>query len=105
MLNLDEAVREAIRWEIDKPREEWLFGYPAELALLAGQVPKIVLSFSIVMFNCIVFDGGADEELEDFTFIKKGDNPTFALHTLYPFAFILITGCITDRDKYRERGI
>lgn len=38
MLNLDEAVREAALWELDKPREEWLFGYPAELALLAGQV-------------------------------------------------------------------
>lgn len=38
ILNLDEAVREAALWELDKPREEWLFGYPAELALLAGQV-------------------------------------------------------------------
>ena len=38
MLSLDEAVREAALWELDKPREEWLFGYPAELALLAGQV-------------------------------------------------------------------
>lgn len=38
MLSLDEAVREAALWEVDKPREEWLFGYPAELALLAGQV-------------------------------------------------------------------
>eukprot|EP00904_Undaria_pinnatifida_P003150 jgi/Undpi1/12836/HiC_scaffold_7.g02503.m1 len=38
MLNLDEAVREAALWELDKPREEWLFGYPAELALLAGQI-------------------------------------------------------------------
>lgn len=37
-LNLDDAVREAALWEVDKPREEWLFGYPAELALLAGQV-------------------------------------------------------------------
>ena len=38
MLSLDAAVREAALWELDKPREEWLFGYPAELALLAGQV-------------------------------------------------------------------
>lgn len=38
VLDLDEAVREASLWEVDKPREEWLFGYPAELALLAGQV-------------------------------------------------------------------
>ncbi|CAM9099296.1 unnamed protein product [Ectocarpus fasciculatus] len=38
MLSLDEAVREAALWEVDKPREEWLFGYPAELALLAGQI-------------------------------------------------------------------
>lgn len=38
MLGLDDAVREAALWEVDKPREEWLFGYPAELALLAGQV-------------------------------------------------------------------
>lgn len=38
MVGLDEAVREAALWEVDKPREEWLFGYPAELALLAGQV-------------------------------------------------------------------
>lgn len=38
MLGLDEAVREAALWEVDKPREEWLFGFPAELALLAGQV-------------------------------------------------------------------
>lgn len=41
MLNLDEAVREAALWEVDKPREEWLFGYPAELALLAGQVGRM----------------------------------------------------------------
>lgn len=38
MLGLDEAVRDAALWEVDKPREEWLFGFPAELALLAGQV-------------------------------------------------------------------
>eukprot|EP00752_Nemacystus_decipiens_P011484 g10196.t1 len=38
MLRLDEAVREAALWEVDKPREEWLFGFPAELALLAGQI-------------------------------------------------------------------
>ena len=38
VLSLDEAVREAALWEVDKPREEWLFGFPAELALLAGQV-------------------------------------------------------------------
>lgn len=38
MLGLDGAVREAALWEVDKPREEWLFGFPAELALLAGQV-------------------------------------------------------------------
>lgn len=38
LLNLDEALREAALWEVDKPREEWLFGFPAELALLAGQV-------------------------------------------------------------------
>ncbi|CAM9358663.1 unnamed protein product [Ascophyllum nodosum] len=37
-LILDEALREATLWEIDKPREEWLFGYPAELALLASQI-------------------------------------------------------------------
>lgn len=41
MLGLDEAVREAALWEVDKPREEWLFGYPAELALLAGQVTDV----------------------------------------------------------------
>lgn len=38
ILNLDDALREAALWEVDKPREEWLFGFPAELALLAGQV-------------------------------------------------------------------
>lgn len=54
-LNLDEAVREAALWDVDKPREEWLFGYPAELALLAGQVctanilriPNMCLPFGI----------------------------------------------------------
>lgn len=40
ILTLKDAVREATLWEEDKPREEWLFGYPAELALLAGQVCK-----------------------------------------------------------------
>lgn len=38
ILVLDDAVRKAAHWEMDKPREDWLFGYPAELALLAGQV-------------------------------------------------------------------
>lgn len=38
VLILKEAVHEAALWEEDKPREEWLFGYPAELALLASQV-------------------------------------------------------------------
>ncbi|CAM9120279.1 unnamed protein product [Sphacelaria rigidula] len=38
ILNLDDALREAALWEVDKPREEWLFGFPAELALLAGQI-------------------------------------------------------------------
>lgn len=46
ILTLDEAVREAALWELDKPREEWLFGYPAELALLAGQVRSKQLTAS-----------------------------------------------------------
>lgn len=49
MLSLDEAVREAALWEVDKPREEWLFGFPAELALLAGQVKDEASSFSMAI--------------------------------------------------------
>lgn len=42
MFLLDDAVKEAAFWEVEnKSREEWLFGYPAELALLAGQVKSI----------------------------------------------------------------
>lgn len=41
MLLLDDAVKEAAFWEVEnKSREEWLFGYPTELALLAGQVQR-----------------------------------------------------------------
>lgn len=51
MVGLDEAVREAAFWEVDKPREEWLFGFPAELALLAGQVGwAVILGLSVYTY-------------------------------------------------------
>lgn len=52
-LNLDDAVREAALWEVDKPREEWLFSYPAELALLAGQVRKALRRLETLAYGKI----------------------------------------------------
>lgn len=35
---LEGAISDALSWDVEKPREEWLFGVPAQLALLASQV-------------------------------------------------------------------
>lgn len=55
MLSLDEAVREAALWEVDKPREEWLFGFPAELALLAGQACTLGAAAEFFFSVCCFF--------------------------------------------------
>ena len=34
----EQALKEASNWEVDNPREEWLFAYPGQIALLACQV-------------------------------------------------------------------
>lgn len=35
---LIESVAEAASWELDKPREEWVFNFPAQIDLLASQI-------------------------------------------------------------------
>jgi dynein heavy chain, axonemal len=35
---LEGAITDALSWDVDKPREEWLFAIPAQLCLLASQV-------------------------------------------------------------------
>lgn len=42
---LEGAISDAVSWDVEKPREEWLFGVPAQLALLASQVSKSVGPF------------------------------------------------------------
>jgi len=35
---LEGAVSDALAWDVDKPREEWVFGIPAQLCLVASQI-------------------------------------------------------------------
>ena len=35
---LDTAVEEAANWELDKPRDEWVLAFPAQISLLASQI-------------------------------------------------------------------
>lgn len=35
---LSDAVEKAVNWEIDTPRHEWLFNYPAQLCLTGAQI-------------------------------------------------------------------
>ncbi|GMH57655.1 hypothetical protein TL16_g02438 [Triparma laevis f. inornata] len=34
----EQSLKEASNWDVDNPREEWLFNYPGQIALLACQV-------------------------------------------------------------------
>ena len=35
---LDRAIAEAVNWEVETPRHEWLFGYPAQLCITGTQI-------------------------------------------------------------------
>jgi dynein heavy chain len=35
---LDKATAEAVNWEVETPRHEWLFGYPAQLCITGTQI-------------------------------------------------------------------
>ena len=35
---LVDTISETALWEVNKPREEWIFAYPAQLCLAASQI-------------------------------------------------------------------
>jgi len=37
-MTLSDAVEKAVNWDIDTPRHEWLFEYPAQLCITETQI-------------------------------------------------------------------
>jgi len=46
-LNMEEGIDTAVNWEVEKPRDQWLFDYPAQIVLTGEKIRvEDIVSFS-----------------------------------------------------------